>query len=489
MRHFGWRHTCVARRSGGLAAGALVLLAGCQQYERQPLDLAAHQSALSERSIEVGRIEGFLERLRELGAEAPAAFSFEDGLTPAEGEVLALFYNAELRLARLEAGVALANFENAGLWDDPEFGFDAAEILSPSGSPFEFGLTLSLTIPISGRLQVEKARAGAVYDAELRRIVDSEWATRAAVRRAWAAWTAAEERLQLSREVIVQVDRIVAITDRLVAGGELSRVDGRLFLVELASRHAAVEEAELQAQRTRIHLLGLMGLLPDAEVELTPAFPRLEAPATDDLLSRLIAANTELAVRRAEYQVAEESLRLEVRKQYPDITIGSGYGSEDDDDRLLLGFSIPIPILNANRAGIADARAEREVSRAAAETTFERLCRELALAQADRDAATSQRQRYESEIVPMLDEEATEVERIAELGDVDTLLLLTTVQSQFDAKSRLLELQQVELDARVTIAELLGPSELIDPAPISDDNNDMNVAAAEDGTSAVGGEQ
>ena len=80
-----------------------------------------------------------LERLRDLGAEAPATFSFGDGLTPAEGEVLALFYNAELRQARLEAGVALANFENAGLWDDPEFGFDGAEILSPSGSPFEFG--------------------------------------------------------------------------------------------------------------------------------------------------------------------------------------------------------------------------------------------------------------------------------------------------------------------------------------------------------------
>lgn len=487
MRHLGWRHNCVVRRTGGLAVGALVLLAGCQQYERQPLDLAAHRFALHERTVEVGRIEGFAERLCDLGAEAPETFSFGDGLTPAEGEVLALFYNAELRQARLEAGVALANFENAGLWDDPEFGFDGAEILSPSGSPFEFGLTLSLTIPISGRLDVEKARAGAAYETELRRLVDAEWDTRAAVRRAWAAWTAAEERLQLSRAVIVQVERIAAITDRLVAGGELSRVDGRLFLVELASRRAAVAEAELQAKRTRIHLLGLMGLLPDANVELTPAFPRLEAPITDDPIGRLIASNTELAIRRASYQVAEESLRLEVRKQYPDITIGSGYGSEDNDDRLLLGFSIPIPVLNANRAGIAEARAERDVSRAAAETTFERLCRELALAQADHHSATVQRERYESEIVPMLDEEATEVEQIAELGEVDTLLLLTTVQAQFDAKSRLLELKQVELDSVVTMAQLLGPNNVSDPAPISDNNT--NVTAAEDPSPAAGGER
>ena len=469
-----------------MAVGALMLLSGCQQYERQSLDLDAHRSALQERALEVGRIEGFLERLRELGAEAPATFSFEDGLTPAEGEVLALFYNAKLREARLEAGVALANFETAGLWDDPEFGFDGAEILSPSGSPFEFGVTLSLTIPISGRLDVERAQAGAAYEAALRRIVDSEWATRAAVRRAWAAWTAAEERLQLSREILVQVERLVAITDRLVAGGELSRVDGRLFLVELASRRAAVDEADLQARRTRIHLLGLMGLLPDARVELTPAFPRQEGPVADDHVNRVIATNTELAVRRAEYQVAEESLQLEIRKQYPDITIGSGYGSEDNDDRLLLGFSMPIPVLNTNRAGIAEARAERDLARAAAETTFERLCRELALAQAQSDSATAQRQRYESEIVPMLDEAATEVEQIADFGEMDTLLLLTTIQALFDAKSRLLELKQVELDAAVTIAELLGPSELTDPAPISDDN-DMDATAAENAPSAAGG--
>ena len=61
----------------------------------------------------------------------------------------------------------------------------------------------------------------------------------------------------------------------------------------------------------------------------------------------------------------------------------------------------------------------------------------------------------------------TEVEQIAELGEVDTLLLLTTVQAQFDAKSRLLELKQVELDSVVTIAQLLGPNNVSDPAPIS----------------------
>lgn len=88
----------------------------------------------------------------------------------------------------------------------------------------------------------------------------------------------------------------------------------------------------------------------------------------------------------------------------------------------------------------------------------------------------------------MLEQQATEVEQIADLGEVDTLILLETVQRQFDAKSRLLELQRVELDASLTIVELLGPEDSGDPAPVSDDP-DENEHTAEDTSSAVGGER
>jgi len=473
----------VARRTAVAAACAVLCLAGCQSYEQQPLDLTAHREAFDQRGLSLERIDGFVERLRELGTDIPETFSFDDGLTPPEGEVAALFYNADLRQARLAAGVALASFENAGLWDDPEFGFDGSEIWSPS-SPFEFGLMVSLTIPVSGRLEVEKSRAGAAYEAELRRIVNAEWELRGQVRQAWAAWTAAVERARLLRDATVQVERITSITDRLEAAGELSRIEARLFRVELAARRAEIADVILEVRQARIELLGLMGLPPNATIELLPALPTIDLTCAGDVVGRLIEANTELAIRRAEYQTAEESLRLEVRKQYPDIEIGGGYGREGDD-RLLLGLSLPIPILNANRAGIAEARAERDVALAAAETTFERLARALAYSQAALDAAQAQRVRYESEVVPMLEEQAAEVESIAQLGEVDTLILLETVHAELDAKSRLLDLRLSEFDAATAITLLLGPDEAADPAPINDDPDDGSTSV--DGlSSAVG---
>lgn len=447
------------KRAAWLFGGAAfaILLAGCQGYERAPLDLRAHFAEFERRAIRPEPLSDFVMRLAASGDSTPEHFDMADGLSPAEGEVLALFYNPDLRLMRLDAGISLASFDTAGLWADPEFGFDAAEVLSPAGM-FEYGLTLSLTIPVSGRLEVEKDRAGAAHEAELRRIKDAEWSLRAQVRSAWAVWAAAAERVRLLGEVIEQVERIASITDRLVNAGELTRVESRLIRAEALSVRTdliAARHAELDA---KLHLLGLMGLPPDADVDLHAVFPGVEAPRVEgeDELSRILACNTTLGWRRAEYQVAEETLRLEIRKQYPDITIGGGYGNEDDD-RLLLGVSLPIPILNANRAGIAEARARRDRARTAAEATLERLTREFAAARGAAQAARERRRLFEDELVPLLDEQSIEVERIVELGEIDTLLLLESVTRRCGARSTLLELRAREIEAINDITRLLGP--------------------------------
>lgn len=446
-----------------LGVGAAVV-GGCQSYRPAPLDLGAHRLAVEAR-LEQRELVEFAAALAGEGNDAPARFDVSDGLSPAEGEVLALFGNPDLRLARLDAGVALAGYETAGLWEDPVFGFDAAEVLSPAG-PFEYALTLGLTVPLSGRLEVERERAGAAYEAELRRVVDAEWGLRAEVRSSWASWAAAAERVRLLGEVVSQVERITSITEGLESAGELTRVEARLIRAEALSVRADLFAGQRAEAESRIRLLGLMGLPPDAEIELIAAFPAAVVPTVDDELRRLIEANTTLAVHRAEYQVAEETLRLEVRRQYPDITIGGGYGNEDDD-RLLLGVSLPVPILNANRAGIAEARARRERARAAAETAFERLARELASARAALEAARQQRRSLEGELVPMLDAQAREVEQLAQLGEVDTLLLLETLTRGFEARSLLLELRAAEINASSEIARLLGPDAETSLSPAS----------------------
>ncbi|MEM6259833.1 MAG: TolC family protein [Planctomycetota bacterium] len=447
----------------------VMLIAGCQSYQPVPIDFEQYRADAASRLDGQETLRAFSQRL---GADTDQAdlFDLDDGIDAAEAEVIAFFYNRDLRLARLRAGVALATAENAGLWEDPVFGFDGAELLSPSG-PFEYGLTMSLTIPVSGRLKVEEDRADAAYHAELRRVVDAEWSMRAQVREAWAIWSVATERLKLIDEVLQAIDRIGMVSDRLEEAGELTRVEARLLRAQRLAIQVERVSAAALAEQSRLDLLGLMGLLPNARATLVSAMPSVETPETSDTTNRLIRANTSLAVLRSDYQVAEESLRLEVRKQYPDIEIGAGLGSEDNDDRLLLGASLPIPILNANRGGIAEARANREMARAAAEAEFESLAFQLASAIARLEAAEQQQQVLEQELVPMLDKQATEIDRLAELGEVDTLILLETVTRRFEAKNQILDLHLTAIQGRIEVTRLLGPDQATEPAPTSDNTN------------------
>jgi outer membrane protein, heavy metal efflux system len=440
------------------------LIVGCQSYEPATLDLDSYRNDLETRLIDIEPVAAFAHRLR--GNDVPSTFDVADGISPAEGEVIALFYNPDLRIARLEAGAALADFETAGLWEDPVFGFDGADISSPS-APFQFGLMGNISIPISGRLKVEKTRAGTAYEAQLRELVDAEWNLRSELRSQWAKWTSATLQVSLISEVIEQLEHINAIANTLFEASEINRVEHRLLQVELASNRVLATETMLTLLEAELELLNLMGLPPESAELLSPEFPNIKTTLAEDETTRIIDANTELAIAFAKYQTAEETLRLEIKKQYPDIVLGSGYGSEFNDHRVLFGLSIPLSIWNRNQAGIANARSQREIARAEAEITFARLFRELALANTTLRIKQTQHAYFEDEIVPMLEEQTRDINAIVELGEVDTFMLLETITRQFEAKQRLLNLQVAELDAAITVHRILGPDYQLNPSPIN----------------------
>jgi CRISPR system Cascade subunit CasA len=200
-----------------------------------------------------------------------------------------------------------------------------------------------------------------------------------------------------------------------------------------------------------------MGLSPEAPLELVPAVrvePRTTSPAG---LAALAASSPRLALRRAEYDTAERALALEIRKQYPDLAIGPGWATDEGDSRALLGLRLPLPILNANRQAIAEARAGREVARAAFETGYERLVIDLARALARLEAARAIREDLEASVVPLADRQLADARRLAELGELDPLVLLESVVRGYDARLGLIDARLHESRAAVAIDEIIGP--------------------------------
>lgn len=491
-----------ARLSAALA-GALLLLGGCATYERQPLELERHAAAWPLRDLRLEQIRDYAAALAAPDDAQAQPYDSSDGLSLAEAEAVALVFNPQLRLARAEAEVPLASAREAGWWPDPafeaevlrftsrgrgdRFRFDGpsldgvnAGILGGNGlseggleftppgyrrvagdyidDPWIIGGSLSITIPISGRLAVEQDWAWAEYRAAWRRILISEWQTLTSLRAEWLAWSSTLERLAAIREFLAQLDRVASTTEKLATAGELPPTDARLLLVELRRQRTALQALEAEAEAQRLELFAMLGFAPEAPVELNPqVFIPTIADPPEMRRAKLLQRDPRILAVRAEYEAAEQRLRLEVRKQYPDLDLGPSYSFEEGFSRVGFGFGLPIPLWNHNRQAVAEAAAARQAARVRAGTQVEQAFAELARAETRLQFAAQRRQMLLDDVAPLVDRQVEETQRLLELGEVDVLVLREALSSALETKLELIDATLAEAQAADILQQMLAP--------------------------------
>lgn len=435
----------------------LTLLAGCQGYDPQPLDDRAHADHAAQWS---GRKPGAAEvaaYARELAAAGAFSGKFDlaDGIQLPEAEVIALFFNPDLRVVRAEAAVALAGAQEAGRWEDPELEIDAAYVLGSVDNPWVVGGMLKFTLPLSGRHGVEEDKAWAEHRVTLTQVVQAEWETLVRLREHWVEAAALAEEVRLTQQLIAALETLNQRADKLAQAGALPRLDARLVELELAQRR--IEEFALAGmlEDANARLREDMGLFPSAPMTLKTELPTFASPANP--ASLLAQRNPALRLARAEYEVSEQSLRLEVRKQYPDLVIGGGYENEDGQSRISLGLGFPLPIINLNREGIARARASRAASRDAYFARVEAVTHGLMRATAASTRAEQQAELVKKTIVPLADANAAEAARMAELGEFDALRQLEVLTRQHEARLALLKADTQARLADAAVLAAVGP--------------------------------
>ena len=326
-----------------LAASAF---AGCQSYVPRPLDPAAHRDAWHARTLEAGSLEAFLERL-ERGAEAEEnAFDPRDGVNLDEARLVALVFNPELRLARLRAERSARSAEHAGRWPDPELSLSVLRITESVPDRWVVTPALGFTIPLSGRLAAERDRADAASVAALERAREAEWSVLRALAAAWIEWSALRQRAAETERLVQALDVLVRTSADLARRGELPSTEATLFAVEQAQQRNRLLRLSGEVDAGEQALRSLMGLAPEAPLALQPSLtPRADAAPDEATPARLAERNPSLARLRAEYAVAEETLRREVNKQVPDLALGPQFESDEGQSRIGLVAGIPLPVL------------------------------------------------------------------------------------------------------------------------------------------------
>ena len=462
------RCTPPARRCA-LILTTLWLLVGCQTYQPRPLDLQQYAHDLAQRSLQDPLItEAAARRAGPVGARGEA-FDPADGLTLREAELVALVFNAQLRAERLRAQVPRAGAAFAGRWADPELEVDLLRILEGVDRPWIAGVGFSLTVPLSGRLRVEEDQAWAEADHAWLVAARAEWALLESLRVAWAQWSAVHLRQAVLAGYLAEAEPLLETVGRLVEAGEVEPASARLLAIDAAQRR--LEQARLEAQeyQARLGLYALLGLppappappdaTPDTAITLIPEMPAVRDAVTADQAGLLpaLAGHPDLLLAESAYARAELALERETVKQHPDLQIGPRYEDEEGQSRIGLGFGLPVPLWNRNQGAIAEARAARDAAAAEAYAVVQRLMSDLAQAQALHAASDRHARQTRAALMPLAETQLQALRGLAELGEVDVLLLREALAGLTDARLTVIDAVEARALAAARLQSMTNP--------------------------------
>jgi cobalt-zinc-cadmium efflux system outer membrane protein len=316
--------------------------------------------------------EAALPQPRSLGQEfstfQPPAKPMETSVVPEIAEptgvitlrqalALALMHNPELKAFSWDVRVSQARQLQAGLWPNPEIeveveevggpgqrsGFDAAETTIQLSQLIELGDKRSKRRKLAS---LEKELAGLDYEAK-RLDVFTE------VTGAFIEVLAAQHRLGLTEELLQLSEELVDTVTKRVEAGKDSPLEKTKAAVALSNMKIQHQKTVQNLEFTRKQLASIWaGQKPRFESVAGKLDSLSPIPSIDELID-LMEQNPDIARWPLEIDKGKASLELEKAKAISDITFSGGMKrfNETDDNAIVFGVSIPVPISDRNQAG------------------------------------------------------------------------------------------------------------------------------------------
>jgi len=419
----------------------LLFVAGCEKYHARPLTPSV--------------ILMDVERARHLAAENETASS--EPFTFSRAVELARVHSPALKQTRAEYETALAlakvrtPFPNPAVEVGPQYGFgpDVASTnrLQPFGS-------IGFTIPTGRRLKRQDELNQ--MQAELSRV---ELLVRGRelyleLRESYIRLAVSKQRITARQEIAESAEKSTTATKRLVEAGQGTGLDVGLIRLE----QARLRTDALAAETTFAQVLGELSSLIGVHSKHFETIPESSLPPMKDSLPPLSELQTlllnnhpELARVRAQYEVAERQLHLEIAKQYPDFHIGPSFQRDVGEKKNVLGLTlgIELPVFERNQQAVATAKQRREEIRVKYETAANRALAALDRAHRQYHLALERLKLLQTVVAPITRENIELARKSFEAGATDLLRLLETERGQ-----RAVQLDALESELSVRAAWL-----------------------------------
>jgi cobalt-zinc-cadmium efflux system outer membrane protein len=457
----------------GIAIGAAVWIVGCASAVQSGADV---QGGIDTRLLG-----------KDVKVHATLAGPAEDGgqkrreptgeLSRSEALDLVLLHNPELRSFSWDIRIAAARKLQAGLWPNPELEIEVEDI---GGTGERSGFDgAETTVVISQPIELGDKRAKRVHLADAHsRLAEWDYEAKrlevyAQVSKSFSRVLAAQERVRLAETQVELAEKLSLAVAKRVEAGKDSPVEKTKAQIELSNSRIELTKASAELEVAKRQLASLWAADKPEFAKATGQLDDIVEPGSYETLRELTLKHPSVARWDDEVAAGKAASVLADAQRFPDISVVGGLKrfEEANENTVVLGLAIPLPVFDRNQAGrleatYALAKARELVSQARSQT----LAR-LAEAHGRLVDAGHQASILRGEILPNAEQVFNATLTGYEQGKFDYLTMLDSQRTLFDVRQRavaaLLEYHQARADVESLIGQRL---------PVADEDYLSNAA-------------
>lgn len=369
---------------------------------------------------------------------------------------IALLNNRRMQAVYSELGVARAAVVQAGLLRNPVF--DASIHFPESGGRPDLGFSLTQDFLEVFFIPLRKSIAEANFEAAKLRVAGQVMDLAADTRAAFHSAIAAEQTLEMRKQVAAATSASVEVAKRLREAGNIREIQlyTEQTLNDQAKFDVAMAEGSIVETRERLNrLMGVWGSDVQWKIGHRLPPPPDEPMDMSGLESKAVAASIDLSIARLQIESTARRLGLaKATSLVPDLALGVGAEREEGWEA---GphVSLPIPLFDQGQARIATAEAEmRGLQESYIATAVE--LRSAVRAARQRVVTTQQAALfYRRQVLPLGDKIVKETLLEYNAMQVGVFQLLLAKQQQIEAGRRYIDALHAYWLARTELDQLL----------------------------------
>ncbi len=347
-----------------IASGVALLVACASAPPRVPPDPAMTAQAFAAR------------RLDDLSPALPAPSS---GWNRAQWLNAALMLNPQLAEERARVTAVAAAERTAAQIRNPTLNLSGEYVTAAAGgAAWLYGLSLDFLLQRPGDRSRARRSATLQTQAAQSDLAESIWQVRAALHQALLDMSYSQDQTILLRKLCGDRESLLASARANADAGEVSGTEVLRAGLELAGARQRLSQAQASGIDAQSRLAAAVGV-PAAVLDGIPSpwpqwtdigalSPTLPGSWRDEAL----VARPDLVRALREYDLAENALRGELARRWPEFHLTPGYAwdrggvQENQFDQNLhdneLGLSLELPLFNRNEGPIGEAVARRDLA-------------------------------------------------------------------------------------------------------------------------------